>query len=99
MKAGDVGTEFYMIVSGKCEVFSPDGESIAFLEEGDYCGEQALLRETKRNATLKAVKPMTCLVCNKKTFDKALRSNVVFKKREGKREKLCLQKSKKKNLY
>jgi len=84
MKEGEEGDSFIIIVEGKVEVKSAKAGHLALLEDGDYAGEQALLKSTVRNATLTAIEPTTCLLCNKKTFDK-IKKSVKFAKREGKR--------------
>jgi len=84
MKEGEEGDSFVIIIEGKVEVKSSRVGHLAFLEAGDYAGEQALLKSTVRNATLTAVETSTCLVCNKKNFDK-IKKSVKFAKREGKR--------------
>merc|ERR1719461_1379444 len=55
MKVGEQGTEFFIIVSGKCKVITQEGVKVAELVESDYCGEQGLLRATTRNATVRAI--------------------------------------------
>jgi len=85
MKAGEKGTEFYIIVNGKCEVLTSKGEKVAELKGGDYCGEQALLKEAVRNASIKAILPTHTLWCNKQLFDKVLKDSVTFVKRVAKR--------------
>jgi len=84
MKEGEEGDSFVIIVEGKVEVKSSKAGHLAFLQAGDYAGEQALLKSTVRNASLTAVESTTCLVCNKKNFDK-IKKSVKFAKREGKR--------------
>jgi len=83
MRAGEIGREFYIIISGKCEVITPNGDKVAELVESDYCGEQGLLRQTVRNATVRAVLPTVTLKCDKATFDRVLKDTVRFAKREA----------------
>lgn len=87
MKEGEIGTEFFLIVSGQCQVTSKENGVLAKLEAGDYMGEQALLKETKRNASIHAVTDITVLVLNKAGFDKMLgkKTKVKFAQRENKR--------------
>jgi len=86
MRQGEDGDEFFIIVSGKCEVFASNGEAVAQLKEGDYCGEQSLITAETRNASIRAVGSVVTLVCDKKTFDDTIEKNVSFVKREAKRK-------------
>jgi cGMP-dependent protein kinase len=90
MTEGEEGEEFFIIVEGKVEVSSKAGGHLAYLGEGDYAGEQALIKSTVRNATLMAVEKTTCLVCNKKTFDRVL-ATLSFGHRDGKRKAILTE--------
>merc|ERR1719334_2392146 len=87
MKFGEDGTEFYIIISGKCAVLSDDGTQVATLAAGDYVGEMALLEKAKRNASIKCLEDVETLVANKDLFDSVLgkSSKVNFEKRTAKR--------------
>ena len=74
MREGQEGDFFLIIIDGKVDVKSSKGGHLAYLSEGDYAGEQALLKAQKRNATLTAVDTTTCLLCSKHTFDKIKKS-------------------------
>lgn len=77
MTEGEEGDQFFIIVDGKVDVKSNSGGHLAYLVAGDYAGEQALLKSMRRNATLTAVQKTTCLVMNKRTFEK-IRGAVKF---------------------
>jgi CRP-like cAMP-binding protein len=57
IKQGDVGDYFYVVVKGKCAVMretplNKDGIRLAELKMGDTFGEESLISEAKRNATV-----------------------------------------------
>jgi len=86
MRYGDTGEDFFIIVEGKCEVLDGKDHKVAELGASDYCGEQSLIRQQKRNASIRAVGSVATLTCNKETFDKIIKGNVGFVKREAKRQ-------------
>lgn len=60
IKQGDVGDYFYVVVKGICQVaretpLNKDGVRLAELKMGDTFGEEALISEVKRNATITMV--------------------------------------------
>eukprot|EP01084_Bolivina_argentea_P128580 227255_1 len=92
MREGEDGDSFYIIVSGSVSVLTQKNgneEVVATLDSGDYCGEQALLQNAKRNASLRASSDVvTTLVCSQKVFRNILANNtsIKFAKREAKRK-------------
>src|SRR5712692_1526731 len=58
IRQGDVGDQFYVIVSGEVDVIKelPNGQKahLAKLSKGEYFGESALLTGRRRNATVQA---------------------------------------------
>jgi CRP-like cAMP-binding protein len=57
IKQGDIGDYFYVVVKGSCSVaretpLNKDGVKLAELKMGDTFGEEALISEVKRNATV-----------------------------------------------
>ncbi len=69
---GDVGSRFFLIVAGEVEVVreEPDGATtrMATLGPGEYFGELALLRGTRRNATVRALTPVDVLTMHRGDF-------------------------------
>jgi CRP-like cAMP-binding protein len=73
IKQGDEGDYFYVIVSGKCIVtretpLNRDGIKLAELGVGDTFGEEALIAEAKRNATVTMMADGVLMRLNKKDF-------------------------------
>jgi CRP-like cAMP-binding protein len=73
IKQGDEGDYFYVIVSGKCSVtretpLSRDGIKLAELGVGDTFGEEALIAEAKRNATVTMATDGVLMRLNKQDF-------------------------------
>jgi len=73
IKQGDEGDYFYVIVSGKCIVtretpLNRDGIKLAELGVGDTFGEEALIAEAKRNATVTMTTDGVLMRLNKQDF-------------------------------
>jgi CRP-like cAMP-binding protein len=73
IKQGDEGDYFYIIVSGKCAVtretpLSREGIKLAELNVGDTFGEEALIAEAKRNATVTMMTDGVLMRLNKQDF-------------------------------
>jgi CRP-like cAMP-binding protein len=73
IKQGDEGDYFYIIVSGKCAVtretpLSREGIRLAELGVGDSFGEEALIAEAKRNATVTMTADGVLMRLNKQDF-------------------------------
>jgi len=73
IKQGDEGDFFYIIVNGKCAVtretpLSRDGIKLAELGVGDTFGEEALIAEAKRNATVSMITDGVLMRLNKQDF-------------------------------
>jgi hypothetical protein len=73
---GAAGDKFYVICEGRVEVLTtgPNGETlrVAVLSEGQYFGEVALLQQTPRIATVRAVTSCKMLSISREAFDKIL---------------------------
>jgi CRP-like cAMP-binding protein len=88
-RAGDVvihqgaeGDYFYAIVNGRCVVtretpLNKEGIRLAELTVGDTFGEEALISETKRNATVTMVTDGVLMRLNKKDFRELLNEPLV----------------------
>jgi len=73
IKQGDEGDYFYIIVNGKCAVtretpLSREGIKLAELGVGDSFGEEALIAEAKRNATVTMTTEGVLMRLNKQDF-------------------------------
>jgi CRP-like cAMP-binding protein/Zn-dependent protease len=78
IKAGEPGSTFYIIRTGRVEVLSPDGQLLNKLGRGDYFGEMALITNENRNATIRALTAVEALELSKSDFESFIRTNVHF---------------------
>ncbi len=77
IKQGDEGDYFYVIVSGRCAVtretpLNKEGIKLAELGMGDTFGEEALISEAKRNATVTMLMEGTLMRLGKQDFNTLL---------------------------
>jgi len=77
IKQGDQGDFFYIIVKGKCQVtretpLNKEGIKLAELKMGDTFGEEALISDAKRNATVTMLTDGTLMRLGKDDFRKLL---------------------------
>lgn len=77
IKQGTEGDYFYVVVSGKCAVtretpLSKEGIKLAELGPGDSFGEEALIAEAKRNATVTMATDGTLMRLGKQDFQTLL---------------------------
>ncbi len=73
IRQGDSGDVFYVIVAGEAEVWQQDmpgeePECVATLEEGDALGEESLLTDSPRNATVKMITDGSLLAMDRAQF-------------------------------
>ena len=73
IKQGDEGDYFYVIVNGRCAVtretpLNKEGIKLAELGMGDTFGEEALISEAKRNATVTMLSDGTLMRLGKQDF-------------------------------
>jgi len=81
MRQGDAGNEFFVIVSGTVSV-SIDGNVVASLTNGDYVGENALLRDEPRTATITSTSTVQTLKITREQFrELGLNEKLEFAKR------------------
>ncbi|CAK9010303.1 cGMP-dependent protein kinase [Durusdinium trenchii] len=84
---GETGREFFIIQSGEAEVSVNDGGSqkkVATLKQGDYFGENALLRNEPRSATIKAVSEIKTLKITQEKFQQlGLNEKIQFANRKA----------------
>lgn len=86
IKQGDLATDFFVILSGVVSVFITNGEEetkeVATLSDGDVFGEAALVRDGRRNASLKAQTKVVCFcISNQKVKDLGLDSHLTMVRR------------------
>lgn len=71
VRQGAPAEKFFIIVDGEVEVVRADGgeeRTVATLGAGQFFGEVAILRDTPRNATVRAVAPTTLLTMGRDVF-------------------------------
>jgi hypothetical protein len=72
VRQGGPADKFFVVVDGEVEVVrEEDGQEqqlAGSLGQGSFFGEQAIMRDTPRNATVRAVKPTTLLAMDRDTF-------------------------------
>ncbi len=77
IKQGDVGDYFYVVVKGKCVVtrespLNKEGVKLAELSMGDTFGEEALISDAKRNASVTMLSDGYLMRLGKEDFRKLL---------------------------
>ncbi|PCJ16017.1 MAG: calcium-binding protein [Gammaproteobacteria bacterium] len=81
IKEGEVGDRFYVISSGKAVVKrigkSGHEEIITQLQEGDFFGEEALVAETTRNATVTMLSSGVLMYLDKAQFKSLLEAPII----------------------
>ena len=79
---GEKGDAFYLIDTGEAEIirtdpFTEETHHVAQLGPGDSFGEESLLQEGYRNATVNMITPGQLLVLDKSDFDELIRPTFV----------------------
>ncbi|MCB0119877.1 MAG: cyclic nucleotide-binding domain-containing protein [Anaerolineales bacterium] len=75
IKRGDKGDGFYMVYKGKVKVTLPDAEGeriLAWLDPGDYFGEEALIENRARSADITIVEDSLLLFLSRENFDQLI---------------------------
>ena len=76
IQQGDPGDKFYILVRGTVEVLKagPDGteQRIRVLEDGDFFGEIALLKDTPRTASVRTLSQCVFLTLQREQFTSLL---------------------------
>jgi CRP-like cAMP-binding protein len=72
-REGDYGSSYYVILEGAAQVFE-DGTPVNDLGPGDGFGEQAIMRDIPRTATVRAVGETKVLAVDRDSFQHARRA-------------------------
>ncbi len=82
IRQGEIGDKFYVIAQGSAQIITaaPADSSRAApqIREGAFFGEVALLRDQPRNATVRALEPVTTYTLSKDNFLAAVRAHKSF---------------------
>jgi len=76
IKQGERGELFYVVESGSATVMDANGKILAALRPGNYFGEEALVGDTTRNATVKMLTPGKLMCLQKEDFRELLHQPV-----------------------
>lgn len=77
IQQGGVGREFFVIGAGSVAI-EIDGRQVNTLAQGSFFGEMALIRDQPRNATVRALTPVSCFVLAKDDFQTVVQSSSSF---------------------
>lgn len=90
MREGEPGADFYIIARGECAVAVRGKGRIATLADGDYCGEQALITQQPRNATV-TVTSEKCIALrvDRRAFQRVIQRDLQIQFRE--RPAICAE--------
>jgi len=76
IREGERGEYFYVLESGSATVLDKQGHILAALRPGDYFGEESLVGDTTRNATIKMLTPGKLMCLGKDDFITLLQAPV-----------------------
>lgn len=77
IQQGSTGTEFFVIGAGRVAI-EIDGRQVNSLDQGSFFGEMALIHDQPRNATVRALTPVSCFVLEKTDFQNVIQSSSSF---------------------
>ena len=81
IKQGDKGDYFYVIAEGSCDVFietsAGNAEKVNSLGEGDIFGEEALLSDLPRNASVSMTSDGLLMCLSKEDFNSLLKEKIL----------------------
>jgi len=77
VRLGSSGDFFYVVKAGVAEVLDAEGRCQAVLKAGDYFGEEALIGDTTRNATVRMRGEGELMCLGKESFNELLHQPVV----------------------
>jgi rhodanese-related sulfurtransferase len=80
IKEGENGENFYVIKSGRAVVTQGDGhkeKTVAAIQTGDCFGEDALIAESERNATVTMASNGSLMLLGKQDFDELLKKPII----------------------
>jgi CRP-like cAMP-binding protein len=75
----EIGDRMYVIRSGRVKIYRVHGDKelvLAFLSDGDFLGEMALLEGLPRSATAMVVEPSVLIEVDSQTFEEMIRRNI-----------------------
>ncbi|CAN5232469.1 MFS transporter [soil metagenome] len=75
---GDEGDALYVVLSGRCEVVSEDGDVLVALGRGAGLGELALITGAPRSASVRARRDSELLELSRNEFERLLRDEPAF---------------------
>ncbi len=80
IKEGEHGENFYVIKTGRAVVTQGDGhkeKTVAAIQTGDCFGEDALIAESERNATVTMASNGSLMILGKQDFDELLKKPII----------------------
>lgn len=72
VQAGERGFEMYVLSRGAVEILGPDGQRMGTLASGEFFGEIALVEDTVRTATVRALVASDLYVLDRALFERTI---------------------------